>query len=652
MIVERVWRLRLIAKCVPEQTRFVRLGVDAGSVAMLAETVNTTVCLWFIFHSSVRKRRVLAGPIFAREALTAPRRISHYLLRSGYVAFLLVLMYTLRQATIGFQDTKFAGDIATYSSLVFSVFAVLQLTLGMFFATLFTSANIAQEKDRRTLILLLMTDMKSRELTYGKLLASLLVVGVLMATSIPVFSILRLLGGVTWSQIFWAEALIMSTALAAGTWGCLVAFWRQKTFQTLAISVLGVVLYVALTEGLATAFAGTQLGDALRIAAPYSALSRVLNPFSTDFTGIASVTALPSVVVLLSTALILSLYTVARLRVWNPSQALRQTVVGAAETEDERSTANQASGNDATTASIAPAVTHRSVWNNPVSWKEIATRGYGRKIVFIKLAYVFLAAIIGYGMLTAADPDRLVLGMVSPAAFAFLALSVISLLLVNAQAVTSISTERDSNTLDILFATDISAKEFITDKIMGAIWNAREMILVPIALLVLAMVAVPGSRIMGENLIYLIAGYVVLSLFATMLGLHAGLTYENSRAAIANSLGTMFFLFVGIFIFMLLLVEARSSFAIQMQSFIVFIGLGSIGLYSSLTYKNPSNALTIAAIVLPFLTFYAITDFLLGGSLGVAFWICVAYGFAAIAMLIPSISDFDVALGKTTHDAG
>ncbi|MEP3480334.1 MAG: ABC transporter permease [Fuerstiella sp.] len=601
---------------------------------------------------------MLAGPIFAREALTAPRRISHYLLRSGYVAFLLVLMYTIRQATIGFQDTKFAGDIATYSSLVFSVFAVLQLTLGMFFATLFTSANIAQEKDRRTLILLLMTDMKSRELTYGKLLASLLVVGVLMATSIPVFSILRLLGGVTWSQIIWAEALIMSTALAAGTWGCLVAFWRQKTFQTLAISVLGVVLYVALTEGLTTAFAGTQWGNAIGMAAPYSALAGVLNPFSTDFTGIASVTALPSVAVLLSIALILSLYTVVRLRVWNPSQALRQIAAVGTEVDESSLPADQASEASAdkiaatATESIAPVVKHRSVWNNPVSWKEIATRGYGRKIVFIKLAYVFLAAIIGYGMLTVADPDRLVLGMVSPAASAFLALSVISLLLVNAQAVTSISTERDSNTLDILLATDISAKEFMTGKILGAVWNAREMILVPIALLVLAMVAVPGSRITGENLIYLVVGYVVLSLFATMLGLHAGLTYENSRAAIANSLGTMFFLFVGIFIFMLLLVEARSSFAIQMQSFIVFIGLGSIGLYSSLTYKNPSNALTIAAIVLPFLTFYAITDFLLGGSLGVTFWICVAYGFASIAMLIPSISDFDVALGKTTHDAG
>lgn len=597
---------------------------------------------------------MIAGPIFAREALTTPRRLRHYLLRSGYVAFLLVLIYTIRQATIGFQDTLFSGDIAAFSSLVFGILALLQLTLGMFFATLFTAANIAQEKDRRTLILLLMTDMRSRELTYGKLFASLLIVGVLIAASLPVFCALRLLGGITWEQIFWAEAIVAATSLAAGTWGCLVAFWRQKTFQTLAISVLGVVLFVALTEGVVGIFGiESAIGSWVGKASAYRALLGVLNPLSTTVSGVAQVSALESVSILLTLALALSLLTVIRLRVWNPSQALRQSAM---EEESEAATSDDAmleKNAPAPLSRTAEGRTHRSVWDNPVTWKEVVTRGYGRKIIFIKLAYVLLAALIGFTVVSSGNgSNSLVLGMVSPGAAAFLAIGVISLLLINAQAVTSISTERDSNTLDILLATDISAKEFMTGKILGAIWNVREMILVPTILLIWTLVNGASATLTVENLAYLVIAYSVLCLFSIMLGLHAGLTYENSRAAIANSLGTMFFLFIGIFVFMLLLVEARSSFAIQMQSFIIFIGLGSIGLYSSLTHKNPSSALTIAAVMLPFLTFYAITDFLLGGSLGVCFWICVAYGFAALAMLIPSISDFDVALGKTTNDAG
>ena len=552
-------------------------------------------------------------------------------------------MYTIRQATIGFQDTKFSGDIASYSSLVFSVFALLQLTLGMFFATLFTAANIAQEKDRRTLILLLMTDMRSRELAFGKLLASLLIVGVLLAASVPVFCVLQLLGGVSWSQIVWAEAIIAATTLASGAWGCLVAYWREKTFQTLAISVLGVVLFVASVEGVITivgheSSAGFWLGQ----LSPYRSLLSVLNPLSGLEQGVAYVSGIESVLLMVCLAAMLSLYTVVRLRVWNPSQQLRQSAM-----EDGPTSPDKAE----VVTKAKERKHHRSVWNNPVTWKEIVTRGYGRKIVVIKLAYVLLAALIGYSVMTSGTAGAsLVLGMVSPAAAAFLGIGVISLLLINAQAVTSISTERDSNTLDILLATDLNAREFMTGKILGALWNAREMIIVPVALMAWTMANGVSRQLSVENLIYLVVAYIFLALFAIMLGLHAGLTYENSRAAIGNSLGTMFFLFIGILVFMLLLVEARSSFAIQMQSFVVFIGLGSIGLYSSLTHKNPSSALTMAAVLLPFLTFYAITDFLLGGTLGVCFWICLAYGFATVAMLVPSISDFDVALGRTTND--
>ena len=315
---------------------------------------------------------MIAGPIFAREALTAPRKLHHYLLRSGYVACLLVLMYTVRQATIGFQDIKFTGDVAAFSSLVFSLFALLQLTLGMFFSTLFTAANIAQEKDRRTLILLLMTDMRSRELTYGKLLASLLTAGVLLTTSIPVFCALGLLGGVTPQQVFWAEAVILSTSLASGAWGCLVAFWRQKTFQTLAISVLGVVLFVAVVEGIHQLL-GSQnfIGYWAGVASPFRGLLRVLNPLSLTTDGVAAVSALESVCVLLVLGLALSLVTVARLRVWNPSQAVRQSAM-----ESEDAMGDEQSAIEAAPAAVASeAKQHRQVWDNPVTWKEVVTRG-------------------------------------------------------------------------------------------------------------------------------------------------------------------------------------------------------------------------------------------------------------------------------------
>lgn len=103
---------------------------------------------------------------------------------------------------------------------------------------------------------------------------------------------------------------------------------------------------------------------------------------------------------------------------------------------------------------------------------------------------------------------------------------------------------------------------------------------------------------------------------------------------------------------MVLIVEARSSFLVQLPSFLVFILGGSVGLWAALTHKNPSGALTLAAGLLPFFTFWAITDFLMSGSLGPWLAITGAYGFTTIAMLIPAVSEFDVALGRSTMDRG
>lgn len=579
------------------------------------------------------------GPIFEREVLTTPRRLSHYLMRSGFVAALLILFYSLRQATIGFQDVIFSGDTAHFSALVFRVFAVLQLTLGLFFSTLFSASLVAQEKDRKTLILLLMTDLRNHEMAVGKLLSSLLNMVVLLAASWPVFFALRLLGGVTWEQIFWSQAIVTAATLASGSWGCLVAFWREKTFQTIAISVLGVMLFILTAHG-----AGAMFGPQITQLSPFGGLLRVLNPMDPDQPGIIHVSAWTTVTSLLVVAGSLTGLTIARLRVWNPSQEVHQSqqLLDAA-----------ASSVQETQDLPATPRAHRSVWDHAVLWREMKTRAYGRRMIWIKLSYVLLSLIVAFASWDqpAADGrENLMLGMVTAPVFSVLGVALVSLLLANAQAVTSVTTERDGKTLEILLVTDLRPAEFMMGKIVGALWNAREMLLMPLLIVIAMSAAGIVPSLTTENTVYVAVGFLVLMLFAVALGLHAGISYDNSRQAIAHSLGTMFFLCIGIFVFMLLLVEARSSFAIQLQSFVLFIGFGSLGLYSSLTSRNPSNALTLASLLLPFLTFYAITEFLLGGNLGVCFWICMAYGFAAVAMMVPAMNDFDIVLGRNIQD--
>ena len=410
----------------------------------------------------------------------------------------------------------------------------------------------------------------------------------------------------------------------------MVAFWRDKTFQTLAISLIGVVLYLGAVEGLA-ALASFQPGLAFTIGAlnPFRALLRVLDPLNRTNGDFVSA-AMTSAALLFGMGLLVVIATIVQVRIWNPSRTL-----GDMATLDEKDR-----------NVVRPP---RSVWNSPIIWREMMTKAYGRKIFVIKLAYLVIAATAFYMVQSVPDDAPRVLGMISPAGAAFVALGLLTLLLVNAQGVTALTSERDTGTLELLLVTDVSSKEFIFGKLGGVLYNCKELILAPLALLIWYLAQ---GALTAELFAYVLLGFMGLVVFAAMLGLHSALSYTISRVAILSSLGTIFFLFVGVFVCMILILQARDSFGLQLPSFLVFILGGSLGLWASLTHRNPSPALTLAAGILPFCTFYAITSFLLGKTLGVCLFVVGAYGFTTLAMLIPAIGEFDSGLGRSEMPKG
>src|SRR5262249_23559813 len=140
----------------------------------------------------------------------------------------------------------------------------------------------------RTFVLLLLTDLRNDEIVLGKLLGSLLQIGLFLTGSIPVLFILVLLGGVDPRQVLGAALVLSTTALAAGSLGALVALWRDKTFQALALTVLCLVLYLCFVQalGLAPLLRGV-LPESVDVGAfanvqawldPFLALHRVLVP--------------------------------------------------------------------------------------------------------------------------------------------------------------------------------------------------------------------------------------------------------------------------------------------------------------------------------------------------------------------------------------
>src|SRR6478672_5875013 len=180
----------------------------------------------------------MLGPIFAREFRTVPRRAGHYAMRAASLGVLWTLGVTAWLATGGLGGDPEIGDTARFGLLLFQINTFVLLVLVTFFAALSAASTVAQEKDRRTFILLLMTDLRDYEIVLGKLLGSLLPIILILLGTLAPLAMLMLLGGVTAEQVVLAWLVIIVSALAAGSLGGLIALWRDRTFQSLALSVL------------------------------------------------------------------------------------------------------------------------------------------------------------------------------------------------------------------------------------------------------------------------------------------------------------------------------------------------------------------------------------------------------------------------------
>jgi ABC-type Na+ efflux pump permease subunit len=290
----------------------------------------------------------------------------------------------------------------------------------------------------------------------------------------------------------------------------------------------------------------------------------------------------------------------------------------------------------------------REVWDNPVLWREVCTWAYGRKVLVIRATYLVLFAMAAAGLYQAlggaADLGGHGDSLIPPAAQPLAPFFLVSLVLVNALAVTSITNERDGQALDLLLVTDLSPREFVFGKLGGVFWVTKEMVLLP--MLLCGYLWWRGG-LTFENLAYVWLGLVVMYVFVNMLGVHCGMNYANSRTAIGVSLGVVFFLFLGVVTCMLIMISFSGSFQTQLGPFLAFTLGGGVGLFAVLGYRNPSQAIQLATLALPLATFYSITSFLLGKPLAVFLVVVVTYGFTTAAMMIPAVCEFDIAMGRT-----
>jgi ABC-2 type transport system permease protein len=201
------------------------------------------------------RRIVIAlwNPIVAKEYRSRMRTWRSPVAMTVYVVLLGGLGWAIFSAMSASTRSAFnQGQAASFGQGLFIYLVLFQMVLLAFITPALTAGAISSERERQTIDLLFVTKLPSFSILWGKLLASMSFVLLLLLLSVPIFSLVFLFGGIELDQL---AAAFLVTAVAALTLGiiglaCSTAFNRTLPATVAAYGGAFVLLAGSLLFGL------------------------------------------------------------------------------------------------------------------------------------------------------------------------------------------------------------------------------------------------------------------------------------------------------------------------------------------------------------------------------------------------------------------
>ena len=195
----------------------------------------------------------LWNPIVAKEYRSRMRTWRSPVAMTVYILLLGGLGWAIFSAMSFSARSSFnGGQSANYGQGLFLYLVLFQMVLLAFITPALTAGAISSERERQTIDLLFVTKLPSFSILWGKLLASMSFVLLLLLLSVPIFSLVFLFGGVELDQVGAAFLVTAITALTLGMIGiaCSTAFRRTLPATVSAYGAAFILLAGSLLFGL------------------------------------------------------------------------------------------------------------------------------------------------------------------------------------------------------------------------------------------------------------------------------------------------------------------------------------------------------------------------------------------------------------------
>ncbi len=199
--------------------------------------------------------RNLFGPVFAYEALRLGRKKSTFILRFLYCLLLvglLAVLYTSWMSQFwryGGTDKVPPSKLAGFANTFFEALAVVQFTVAALMTPAYVAGTIADEKERKTLEFLLATDLESREIVFGKLVARVTNLLMYILAWIPIVAFLQLFGGIDPEIALAVAAATALLVVGLSALSILFSVLARKPRDAIALTYAAFFLYL-LTSGI------------------------------------------------------------------------------------------------------------------------------------------------------------------------------------------------------------------------------------------------------------------------------------------------------------------------------------------------------------------------------------------------------------------
>jgi ABC-type transport system involved in multi-copper enzyme maturation permease subunit len=191
-----------------------------------------------------RVATALWNPIVAKEYRSRMRTWRSPLAMTVYILLLGGLAWAIFSAQANSARNSFnPGQAANYGHQLFLYLILFQMGLIAFVTPALTAGAISGERERQTIDLLFVTRIPPFSIVWGKLIASMSFVVLLLLLSVPIFSLVFLFGGIELDQVITSFLVTLVAALTLGLIGIAFSTIFPRTLpSTVAAYGVGFVL--------------------------------------------------------------------------------------------------------------------------------------------------------------------------------------------------------------------------------------------------------------------------------------------------------------------------------------------------------------------------------------------------------------------------